>query len=95
MTLDQIFGEGHRVARVMGLPRFVVRCPNPPSTEGYWLVEADSLPAVVINQQVENADLAGTLGPSDMKAAHWQPDEGHCWCELCTASRRMLETHDE
>ena len=83
MTLEQIFGEGHRVARVMGLPKFVVRCANPPSPEGYWLVEADALPAVVINQQVENADLAGTLGAADLKAAHWLTDGSGLARALC------------
>lgn len=95
MLLGEIFNSGHTVAHCRGPRRVVVRCPNPPAPEGWWVVREAALPAVVYRKDIATPDLGGTLGAVDMQATHWEIDREHCWCPNCVESRRFLETHDE
>ncbi len=95
MTLAEVFAEGHHVATSRGTSRYVVQCPAPPAPNGWWLIRPDAVPAVMYRRQVTPKDLGGSLGVSDLQGGRWVADADHCWCPECSASRKMLETHED
>ncbi|RMG15707.1 MAG: hypothetical protein D6731_07730 [Planctomycetota bacterium] len=95
MKLQEIFGRGHFVAVASSPVRYVARCPFPPAGDGYWPVSAATLDGVAHRKRVEAEDLEGTLSADDLRSEHWKVDDSHCWCEECSASRKMLETQSD
>jgi hypothetical protein len=95
MKLEEIFSKGHFVAITPGPIRYVARCPFPPAGDGYWPVSGKTVDGVAYKKRVEAEDLDGSLSAADLTADTWNVDDGHCWCEECAASRKMLETQGD
>ena len=95
MKLADIFEQGHRIAVETSENRIVVRCLQDGGDEGNWLIASDALPRVAYRKKVDPDDLKGLVSAADRSNEGWTVDTGNCWCDTCTTSRKMLETHDE
>ncbi len=95
MKLDEIFGEGHLVAFTPGPMRYVVKCAKDGTSDGLWLVSEEAMETVVYRKKVETSDLSGTVTDDDKSSNVWNVDDSFCWCEECSASRKMLETQSD
>ncbi len=94
-TLEQLFGDGHRLVRSKDPLRHMTQCPNASGEEGPWWIKAEAVPAVAMRHMVEEEDLAGQLDEAAAKQEVWRVQEDLCWCTKCTMNRKLLETHDE
>jgi hypothetical protein len=92
MKLDEIFGQGHRVAYTAGPMRHVVKAAKDGTDEGLWVISEDAMETVAYRKKVAVEDLAGTLSDDDKASGDWNVDDSFCWCDECSSSRKMLET---
>ena len=89
MKLEDIFDQGHSVARCQKPVRHVVfreRTSDRPA--GYYFLAEESVQAVAHRRTVEHVDLMGRLDRYDIDAYHWATDVETCWCESCLSSRQ-------
>ena len=94
-TLEEIFADGHRLARSKAPKRNVARCPKPPAEEGEWWIKAEAVPAVAMRHEVDPDDVEGELTDALKQEKTWRVNEELCWCTKCSMNRKLLETHDE